>query len=84
MSSLFSKKVKEVVQKIPKGETLSYKDVASLAGNINGARAVARIMSQNEDLTIPCHRVIKSDGTLAGYNGLLGKSQRELLDEEAL
>ncbi len=62
--------VKEVVRKIPRGSTLSYNEVATRAGNPRAARAVARIMSANHDLEIPCHRVICANGTLGGYNGL--------------
>jgi len=42
-------------------------------------RAVARILSSNSDKSVPCYRVIRSDGKLGGYNGLLGKSKEELL-----
>jgi methylated-DNA-[protein]-cysteine S-methyltransferase len=64
----FTAKVFEVVKKIPKGETLTYKEVAKRAGNEKAARAVGAILRTNYDPTIPCHRVIKSDGTLGGYN----------------
>lgn len=47
---------------------MSYKEVAIKAGNPRAARAVARIMSANFDPTIPCHRVICTNGTLGGYN----------------
>lgn len=67
-SSTFSEKVKSIVSRIPKGGTLSYKDVATLAGNEKAARAVARIMANNYDPKVPCHRVIRSDGSLGGYN----------------
>lgn len=80
-NSTFSEKVKEVVRGIPRGSTLSYKEVATRAGNPRAARAVARIMSANHDLTIPCHRVICANGTLGGYNGLR-KSER--LSEEVV
>lgn len=64
----FNQKVKDVVRNIPIGETRSYKEVATEAGNSKAARAVANIMSRNFDPDIPCHRVIKSDGSLGGYN----------------
>ncbi len=78
----FQDKVKEVVRQIPKGETLSYKAVAAEAGNAKAARAVARIMAANYDITVPCHRVIRSDGGLGGYNrgGITVKAQ--LLEAE--
>lgn len=64
----FSALVKGVVKEIPKGSTMSYKEVAIKAGNPKAARAVARIMASNYDLKIPCHRVVRHDGTLGGYN----------------
>lgn len=66
--SLFMEKVQEVVRTIKPGETMSYKEVAEAAGAPRAYRAVANIMAHNFDPTIPCHRVIKSDGTLGGYN----------------
>lgn len=78
----FSDKVRLIVKAIPKGKTMSYKEVATRAGNPAAARAVARIMASNYDGEIPCHRVIRSDGSLGGYNrgGILKK--RELLTKE--
>lgn len=66
----FQKRVLDIVRKIPKGKTLSYKQVATLAGSENASRAVGTILAKNQDKNIPCHRVIKSDGTVGGYNGL--------------
>lgn len=71
----FKARVESVVRVIPKGHTQSYKEVAILAGAPQGARAVARIMARNYDLTIPCHRVIKSDGTLGGIQLWWRKSE---------
>ena len=65
----FREKVLEVVRKIPRGQTLSYQEVAKRAGHALAARAVGAIMRANHDPSVPCHRVIKSDGTLGGYNG---------------
>jgi len=64
----FSDTVRLVVQKIPKGEVRTYKQVAIDAEKPKAARAVANIMAKNFNPKIPCHRVIKSDGTLGGYN----------------
>ena len=64
----FQKKVYEVVKKIPKGKVLTYKQVAKLAGSPRACRAVGNILNKNPDLrTIPCHRVVKSDGGIGGY-----------------
>lgn len=65
-------KVLATVKKIPKGKTLSYKQVAIKAGHPLAARAVGAIMRTNKDTSIPCHRVIMSSGKLGGYNGLQG------------
>ncbi len=78
----FSARVKRVVQKIRKGKTMSYKQVATSAGNPKASRAVARIMSQNYDPTIPCHRVIRTDGGLGGYNVAVRK--RGTLSQEVV
>jgi len=81
--NVFREKVIQIVKKIPKGKALSYKQVAGKAGHPGAARAVGAIMRVNKDKTIPCHRVIRSDGTLGGYNGLQGtKSKRALLVRE--
>ena len=82
--SSFRDRVRDAVRKIPKGKTLSYKEVAKLAGSPNAARAVGMIMAANDDKTVPCHRVIKSDGALGGYNGLQGQKQMLLMQEGAL
>lgn len=64
----FSDKVRDIVRAIPAGETMTYKEVAKKAGNEKAARAVGAIMRTNFDETIPCHRVIASDGGMRGYN----------------
>ncbi len=68
----FKEMVQKVVRDIPKGKTLTYKEVALRAGSPGGARAVGMIMSHNTDTSIPCHRVIRSDGKIGGYNGIRG------------
>lgn len=66
--SNFKDKVFSVVKKIPKGSVLTYKEVAKLAGSEKASRAVGNILHNNHDKNIPCHRVIRSDGKLGGYN----------------
>ncbi|HVU06225.1 MAG TPA: MGMT family protein [Candidatus Paceibacterota bacterium] len=68
----FKERVEKVVRDIPKGKTLSYKEVALRAGNPNAARAVGMIMANNADTSVPCHRVVRSDGKIGGYNGIRG------------
>ncbi|MBP7832092.1 MAG: MGMT family protein [Candidatus Pacebacteria bacterium] len=69
----FKDAVHAIVKKIPKGKTMTYKEVATKAGKPNAARAVGGYMSKNADKTIPCHRVVRSDGKIGDYNGLQGK-----------
>ncbi len=64
----FRDRVREIVKKIPKGSTMSYKQVAEVAGNPGAARAVGSIMKNNFDKNIPCHRVIRSNGEVGEYN----------------
>ncbi len=80
--NLFREKVIAVVKKISKGKTLSYKQVAAKAGHAGAARAVGAIMRANKDKTVPCHRVIRSDGKIGGYNSIRGPSKRVLLKRE--
>ena len=80
----FSKKVLEIVKTIPQGKVLTYSHVASLGGSPHASRAVGTILANNNDMTIPCHRVIKSNGALGFYNGLQGKSKEELLKKEGV
>lgn len=64
----FKTAVLQIVRTIPAGEVRSYQQVATLAGYPRASRAVANLMSNNYDPTIPCHRVIRSNGQLGGYN----------------
>ncbi len=85
MSKTFKQKVLEIVAKIPKGKVLTYKEVAIKAGSKNASRAVGTIMKNNYDKNIPCHRVIKSDGTLGEYNrGGIKEKARKLKAEGAI
>lgn len=78
----FKENVREVVKKIPKGKTMTYKEVATRAGNPKASRVVGSIMAKNVDKSIPCHRVIRSDGTIGEYNGLAGISKESILRKE--
>ncbi len=66
--SSFAERVYAVVKRIPKGSTRTYKQVAGAAGSPNAYRAVGNILNKNFDPSIPCHRVVRSDGTTGGYN----------------
>ena len=78
----FADRVRDVVRSIPKGETMSYKQVAKLAGNSGASRAVGTIMKNNHALTVPCHRVIRSDGKIGDYNRGGTKAKIALLKKE--
>ena len=78
----FKDKVRAVVAKIPKGKTLTYGEVATKADSPRAARAVGMIMSQNFDASVPCHRVIRSDGSMGGYNRGGAKAKLARLKKE--
>jgi O-6-methylguanine DNA methyltransferase len=85
----FTAKVVAVVRQIPKGQVRTYKQVARMAGRPNAARAVGNIMNRYGITVtgIPCHRVVRSDGTVGGYNGMYGKGsakKREMLRREGV
>lgn len=80
--SSFTRRVRDIVRQIPKGQTCSYGEVARLAGVSGAARAVGTIMSNNYDPTIPCHRVICANGKIGGYNRGGEAQKRKLLKKE--
>ncbi len=80
----FKENVLEIVKKIPEGKVMTYAQVASKAGNKNASRAVGNIMAANQDKNVPCHRVVKSDGSIGMYNGLRGKSKEKILKKEGV
>ncbi|HVU79937.1 MAG TPA: MGMT family protein [Candidatus Paceibacterota bacterium] len=80
--SAFRKRVLAVVSNIPKGQVMTYAMVAKKAGNAKASRAVGYYMSQNYDRTVPCHRVIRTDGKIGNYNRGGEKAKRALLKKE--
>lgn len=64
----FREKVLAIVRGIPVGKTMTYGEVAREAGNAGAARAVGAILHTNYDPGVPCHRVVRSNGELGGYN----------------
>ena len=80
----FQIKVWKEIVKIPLGETRSYKEIATAIGSPNSSRAVANACGKNPyPIKIPCHRVIKSDGSIGGYSGTGGiERKKELLAKE--
>jgi len=77
----FQLKVWNYLKKIPKGKVKTYADVAKAIGKPLAVRAVANAIGKNPyPPKIPCHRVIRSDGSLGGYSGKGGiKKKRRLL-----
>jgi methylated-DNA-[protein]-cysteine S-methyltransferase len=68
----FTRKALQVCARIPHGRTMSYGEIAARAGNPGAARAAGTAMSKNPfPIVVPCHRVIKFDGSLGGFSGNL-------------
>ena len=83
MKKSLAEQIRDVVRKIPKGKVMTYAEVARKAGNPKAARAVGAVMRTNFDPKIPCHRVIRSDGTLGSYNRPGGTAtKRKILIKE--
>ena len=82
-ATAFQQRVWETVRRIPAGETRSYGAVATDAGHPGAARAVARACAANPAaLAIPCHRVVRADGSMGGYRWG-HERKRQLLEREA-
>jgi|MGYP001206853462 methylated-DNA-[protein]-cysteine S-methyltransferase len=81
----FQKKVWREISKIPKGKTKTYKEIAILVGSPKSYRAVANACGKNPfPVAIPCHRVIKSDGSIGGYSAKGGvRKKKALLSKES-
>ena len=78
--SHFQKLVWKEIEKIPYGETRSYKDIAIQIGRPKSYRAVANACGKNSIPIIrPCHRVICSDGRIGGYSALGGPELKKAL-----
>ena len=80
----FQEKVYQVVRGIPDGEVMSYREVAEKAGFPKAWRAVGNVLNKNRDPKIPCHRVIRSNGQVGGYNRGAKKKIALLKKEGAL
>ncbi len=77
----FTERVYDVVRKIPKGETLTYGQVARAIGSPGASRAVGNALNKNRNHDVPCHRVIRSDGSVGGF-ALGTKKKTAILKEE--
>ncbi len=80
----FQRRVWQELQKIPRGQTISYGELARRVGSPKACRAVGQANGRNPiPLIIPCHRVIAADGTLGGYSSGLDKKRWLLRHEGA-
>ncbi|WP_394843806.1 bifunctional DNA-binding transcriptional regulator/O6-methylguanine-DNA methyltransferase Ada [Pendulispora brunnea] len=82
--SAFQKRVWQALRTIPAGSTLSYSDIATRIGQPKAVRAVARACASNSlAVAIPCHRVVRTDGSLSGYRWGVDR-KRALLQREGV
>jgi AraC family transcriptional regulator of adaptative response/methylated-DNA-[protein]-cysteine methyltransferase len=80
----FQQRVWQVLQKIPAGKTRTYSEVASAIGQPRAVRAVANACASNRlAVVVPCHRVVRSNGELAGYRWGTDRKKRLLENEGA-
>ncbi|BCR05109.1 methylated-DNA--protein-cysteine methyltransferase [Desulfuromonas versatilis] len=78
--SPFAVRVLQALREVPFGQTLSYAELASLAGSPRAARAVGGVMARNPfPIIVPCHRVLGSAGKMVGYSGGAGIASKEQL-----
>jgi len=83
-ATAFQRRVWQELQRIPRGRTRTYLQVARSLGQPKAVRAVARACAANPvSIVVPCHRVIREDGTLAGYRWGLPRKERLLAQERA-
>ena len=80
----FTDKVYAIVKRIPKGSVLTYQEVARRAGSPKAFRAVGNILNKNYKAEIPCHRVVRGDGSVGGYNRGSARKKKLLAQEGAL
>ena len=84
IGTAFQQRVWQALMKIPRGETHSYAALAEQLGMPRAARAVARACAQNRlAVLVPCHRIIRGDGSLGGYRWGLPMKQTVLRAEQA-
>jgi O-6-methylguanine DNA methyltransferase len=81
----FQRRVLEATRRVPFGETSSYSELARRLRRPRAARAVGNALRANPvPLVIPCHRIVRADGSLGGYSGIAAVNEkRRLLQHEA-
>ena len=83
-ATAFQRRVWQELQRIPRGATRTYSQVARALGKPKAVRAVARACATNPvSVVVPCHRVVREDGSLAGYRWGLTRKERLLATEKA-
>src|SRR5467141_315255 len=83
-ATAFQRRVWQELQRIPRGRTRTYSQVARSLGQPKAVRAVARACATNPvSVVVPCHRVIREDGALAGYRWGLSRKEQLLAQERA-
>lgn len=80
MSGLY-KQIYNIVKQVPAGFVTTYGDVAAQTGNPRRSRIVGTAMAACNDNTVPCHRVIRKDGSIDGTFGLGGREYKKFLLE---
>ena len=80
MSGLY-KQIYSIVKQVPAGFVTTYGDVAAQTGNPRRSRIVGTAMAACNDNTVPCHRVIRKDGSIDGTFGLGGREYKKFLLE---
>jgi AraC family transcriptional regulator of adaptative response/methylated-DNA-[protein]-cysteine methyltransferase len=84
-ATAFQRRVWQELQRIPVGTTRTYSQVAKALGNPKAVRAVARACATNPvSIVVPCHRVIREDGNLAGYRWGLSRKEQLLAQEKVV
>jgi len=80
---MFKEEVYKIGKQIPKGKIITYKKIAKKINKPRAYRAVGNILNKNFNKEVPCHRVIRSDGFVGGYNKGL-KKKIKLLRQEGI
>ncbi len=82
---MLAEKIYELLKKVPKGRITTYKELAIAAGT-KSYRAIGQILKRNPYApTVPCHRVVKSDGTIGGFKGKKQSTEKKkMLEKEGI
>ncbi|MDP9287059.1 MAG: MGMT family protein [Thermoproteota archaeon] len=83
-TSITDQDVYILLSKIPPGKVSTYGDIAKALGHPKAARAIGRIIANNPNpISIPCHRVVKSNGEIGGF-AYGEQRKREILEKEGI